>query len=1017
MYKKNLLKATSVFTAFALACTSMTGCGLWGNKKEATDTEKTQEETKEDETAEELVDTMTKAAYTGSKQESDSGKEETVYVMTDAKGDVNDVVVSNWLKNSDGSDTITDTTSLKDIVNVKGDESYTDNGDGTVTWNAEGSDIYYQGTPTNELPIGVKVTYTLDGKEMTPEEIAGKSGNVSIRFDYTNTLKETVKIDGEDTEVDVPFTMISGTMLDNTKFSNVKVSKGKVISDANNYVIVGVAMPGLKKSLKIDDEKLEENDIDPSEVEIPDYVEITANVENFELPMTVSMASANVVSDLGLDKIYNSDKVDTLNDDMDELSDASTQLVDGSGKLSDGTGKLKDGTKELTDGVSDLKDGTGKLRDGAGELANGSGQLSDGASTLSNGIVTYTDGVAQLASGTTTLDDGVGKLSSGSKTLTAGIKSAKDGAKKLSDGADQLNDGIGTLSNGISTNLSAATLAKNTFGTAYGDIIKAVEAMQSGTTVAKNSSGADQDAEMAALIAEVSQKLTELSSQIPTDSKDESEEKDSKKKAEAEEEPEVEENNEEQVPENAEDPANGSEEANDSSSESGSDQNADNSGEQSSDQNTDNSGEQSSDQNTDETPVENTDESSSDNADSSSDSSEESTEQADSSSEESTDAAADISAEDGSNEEAVTDAPAEGDAATLGSSAESVSGVDEYAQDAGWQAIYGLTNYDKTYWDGVYAKASKVLTMQTDIQNALSKDQDATNAVYYKIVADCFNDGKCESDKAKYVFYNYADAEDRQDPIVANASLAAKYYGRALQYATKAIYSTNHVSAQMAGEAYSAATQIYMTYLTLGSAEKIFDTIYNGTGQGGLKDIAQGAGQIAKGADDLETGLGKLYKGGKQLNSGIGTLADGTSKLKDGANLLDSNSGALKDGASKLADGAHELSEGATKLSDGTVELDDGAGKLYDGTNELSDGVTELDDGARKLADGMIEFDEDGIQKLTSTVDDDLLSVTDRLKAVDEASQSFKTFSGANDDEPSSVQFIIRTEGISTDED
>ena len=152
MYKKNLLKATSVLTACALASSSMTGCGLF-NKNE--DAAQNQDVTEQDSEAQSLVETMTEAAFTGNKGNADSGKEETVYVMTDANGAVDEVVVSNWLKNANGDKELTDTTNLKDIVNVKGEEGFTDNGDGTVTWDAEGSDIYYQGTPTEEVPVGV----------------------------------------------------------------------------------------------------------------------------------------------------------------------------------------------------------------------------------------------------------------------------------------------------------------------------------------------------------------------------------------------------------------------------------------------------------------------------------------------------------------------------------------------------------------------------------------------------------------------------------------------------------------------------------------------------------------------------------------------------------------------------------------------------------------------------------------------------------------------------------------------
>ena len=138
--------------------------------EEATKEENTEEETEEtEEVQNELLD-----ALSGDKTEAEeAGKEETVYVIAKADGSADDVIVSEWLKNKDGSDTLKDASDLKDITNVKGDETFTQNGD-EITWDAQGNDIYYQGTTEKELPVTEKITYYLDGKEMKPEEIAGK---------------------------------------------------------------------------------------------------------------------------------------------------------------------------------------------------------------------------------------------------------------------------------------------------------------------------------------------------------------------------------------------------------------------------------------------------------------------------------------------------------------------------------------------------------------------------------------------------------------------------------------------------------------------------------------------------------------------------------------------------------------------------------------------------------------------------------------------------------------------------
>ena len=94
-------------------------------------------------------------------------KEETVYVNADATGTIDEVTVSNWLKNSGSvSGSLTDASTLKDIKNVKGDETFKASGD-TLTWNTDGEDIYYQGTTDQNLPVSVKLTYYLDGKEIS----------------------------------------------------------------------------------------------------------------------------------------------------------------------------------------------------------------------------------------------------------------------------------------------------------------------------------------------------------------------------------------------------------------------------------------------------------------------------------------------------------------------------------------------------------------------------------------------------------------------------------------------------------------------------------------------------------------------------------------------------------------------------------------------------------------------------------------------------------------------------------
>ena len=305
-------------------------------------------------------------------------KDETVYVLANADGSVRKIIVSDWIKNGPGADRINDISELTDTENVKSDEIYTLGDGNTRVWDAQGNDIYYQGTIEKELPVTLAVSYTLDGKRISPEELAGKSGKVTIRFDYTNNQYEYVDIGGENTKIYVPFAMMTGMLLDDDIFTNVEVSNGKLVNDGGRTAVVGIAFPGLEENLGVDSDKLE----------IPGYVEITADVKDFEMGMTATVATNEVFSSISLDK---DELTGDLSSSMDELTDAMGQLMDGSSELYDGlctllekSGDLIDGIDKLAAGASELRSGAGTLDEGAGKLQTGAAKLSDGLNTLSS---------------------------------------------------------------------------------------------------------------------------------------------------------------------------------------------------------------------------------------------------------------------------------------------------------------------------------------------------------------------------------------------------------------------------------------------------------------------------------------------------------------------------------------------------------------------------------------------------------------------------------------------------------
>ena len=321
------------------------------------------------------------------------GKEETVYVLASTDGTVNKIIVSDWLKNPNHSQSIEDVSELDNIENVKGDESYTINADNMKIWDAQGNDIYYQGTTNKALPVDVSISYKLDGKTISAENLAGKNGKLTIRFDYKNNESQTVEIDGKKQEMYVPFVMVTGMIVDDTKFSNITVSNGKVINDGDRCVIMGLAFPGMQENLGLDKSKLE----------LPDYVEITADVKDFSLTTTVTLATNDVFNSLDLDNVTT---MEQLKDSLDTLSSSSMQLVDGSSALYEGLATLLEKSETLVSGINDLYTGAGTLNSGVTVLSTGTTQLSAGTSQLDTGIIALNDGLKTLNDNSQMMRDG-----------------------------------------------------------------------------------------------------------------------------------------------------------------------------------------------------------------------------------------------------------------------------------------------------------------------------------------------------------------------------------------------------------------------------------------------------------------------------------------------------------------------------------------------------------------------------------------------------------------------------------
>lgn len=829
-------------------------------------------------------------------------KEQTVYVNADEKGNTENIIVSNWLKNAAGETALTDTTALQDIQNVKGDETYTVNSDGTITWAAGGSDIYYQGTTDSQLPVSAKLTYYLNGKEISPSELAGKSGKVKIRIDYENHAQQTMNVNGKQEVISTPFLMVTGMILPTATFSNVEVTNGKIISEGKNQIVIGVGLPGLADSLQL-------SDIDGFEdTEIPDYVEITADTDNFSLAMTATIATTGTLSELGLDDI---DSLDELQESIDELTDASALLVDGSAELQEGIETLNSSAADFADGLNSADKGAGQLKDGidtmnskkvdlldgVDALVAGMKSLKNGSSELDTGIKDYTAGASQLNTGIAQVDQGVGQLKDGidelnskKEALTGGIEALAQGGMALQDGASGVKDGIQTYTNGaaalqaglhqldaqLNDNLGkAAGLpdALNTLTDGTKQLIEGAAALQAGARQASEKAG-DLKSSVNALSDAIDQSKSLVEGaidatkdiKVSVDTTKASSEATAKAKEAAEKENEQVNAAAKQQLENQKASVRAVLEADGVDS--------------------DVIEKALAKLNYSEIGVQ-------------------------------TDPSVSIS-DDANNDAEIEKLREYTQGLETISAALSSQDMDKTAKD-----VEALKSGADQAVKGAAKLSSGLNTLQASVEPLSDFSDIAKDLLHAVDQLTTGADNLC--------------GNDNSNNMKLNSGISALYDG-------------------------TVSLNSGISSLSDGAS-----ALSNGVGQ-----LAAGANQLKTGSQNLKTGAGILIANNTKLNAGASALSKGSADLLTGGLVLKSGADTLGSGIGQLAEGALALKEGTGKLADGGQDLKEGTGKLLDGATELADGMKEFDkEGIQELADVVNNDLQDMVDRLKAVMDAD----------------------------------------------
>ena len=348
-----------------------------------------------------------------------ASKSETVYSNLDSNGKAYKTIVSTQLTNEDKSDEITDISNLLNIENTNGDETFKKEGN-QIVWDSNGNNIYYKGESDKQLPVECKITYELNGEEISAEELKGKSGNVKIKINYTNNEKHIVSINGKQVTMYTPFIIVAGTKIDNAKNKNIQITNGKIVDNGESTLAVGIAMPGMQENIGIS----------KSKIDIPEEIEISMETEDFEMGNIIA-----VVAVKGIDEDLTSD-LNSMYSQINELANASNEILAGANQL-------KEGTSELVSGVDQLKDGTGAAYAGSKQIKD---EVEESTKNLKNDNTPAIDSktleaIKAQAMQSATLSDeqkaGIAAQAKAGATLSdeqkAGIAAQAKAAAKLTD--------------------------------------------------------------------------------------------------------------------------------------------------------------------------------------------------------------------------------------------------------------------------------------------------------------------------------------------------------------------------------------------------------------------------------------------------------------------------------------------------------------------------------------------------------------------------------------------------------
>ena len=311
-------------------------------------------------------------------------KDEIVYTRTDANGAASGTYVVNYF-NTPQAVEVADPGTYDKVTNLSTTEQLED-ADGTVNLTTlAGQPFYYQGDLADgtQLPWKIDITYTLDGKEVSPDELSGADGDLDIELKITGLDDDSATADFAKSFV----LQAQGTFAD-ANFNLTDAGDATISTVGDKTLVTYLQLPGTDGDYHI---KGKATDFNYSGWQIA------------AMPLSLDLNVADY--------------------DTSQLTDAAGELESATTQLADGGSSLRSGLSQLNTGAATAATGAAALTDGTGALYNGATQLSAGAQSAASGAQQFAAGLATAKAGADQLDNGLNSTETRAKVaqLTQGV--------------------------------------------------------------------------------------------------------------------------------------------------------------------------------------------------------------------------------------------------------------------------------------------------------------------------------------------------------------------------------------------------------------------------------------------------------------------------------------------------------------------------------------------------------------------------------------------------------------------